>query len=776
MYHLCNNIFTEELFDASAEVTSDVNRYENAYALFGDGVPKPVWVAVPPTRADVTNTGMYAIFKHLLPHASGNGIKWYSVWKEFYKKCAAVPDDGSRALHNVMRQNVRPYVTRSGDVIFGPIVGPVDDQMYQQMTECVKDFLPLEIWQTLAHPILAITTLFYLAYSFRLFDLHLAKASLRDCTTLEIDQSSLPEFERHQVIHQLRPSVIENGVVKVPLSKALLNALRTVGVLSDDNITLWMDAELRDEGATFMEGRWNCKWEIRKGQEKFGVDDFFERVRSGTLHVSKKKLREVTERVKANNSSPVELLRYHVMERLHYRSGSSIIEKLFQEEDVPLPERLTTALREYQITAYRWGINNLMNGFGIILADEMGLGKTLQAIAIMTYLIQQGHAKRIMVLCPAILVENWLREFGKHGDLDLSGAVTVLSYEMFGSRYESLHLDTYDMLVMDEAHRIKNPNTHMWKLIKKCPMKLKMCITGTPVENSPLDLWALFDIIVPGYLGNRPTFSKMFLDDADLLRKMAAPFMLRRLKSECAVDIPPKLESVKRFPLSPEQRRAYRACLSSGMNELKSGASRFKLATALKMVCNDVIYPTGAATSKWTFVRDLVASLGPTEKAVIFTQYIQTGNLLSEGLGAAPFLHGSMPSHQRQKMIDDFQHPSGPQLLIVSVRSGGSGLTLTQANHIILFDLWWNPAVIDQAIDRAHRIGQTRTVKVFTLLTTGTIEERIHDMINTKRDMSKQIMKSTEVWLSKMSEDEIIRMFALVDDPPATAPALLSSS
>jgi len=245
---------------------------------------------------------------------------------------------------------------------------------------------------------------------------------------------------------------------------------------------------------------------------------------------------------------------------------------------------------------------------------------------------------------------------------------------------------------------------------------------------------------------------------------------LRRLKSECALEIPNKIETLQVFNLTIKQAALYQKCLDSELDSVKKDKQlRFKLVNNLKMICNhpssfseEVDCNQDDLSNKWEFVKDLIEK---NEKIVIFTQFIRMGNILQNLITKqgrkSLFLHGADTSANRQKKIDDFQNKTDPQIIIVSIRAGGSGITLTRAKYVVMFDLWWNPAVIDQAIDRTHRIGQKNIVHVYTLVTKGTIEEKIYNLLLRKKELSKEFAAQNEKWITSMNSDEITELFKL---------------
>jgi SNF2 family DNA or RNA helicase len=287
------------------------------------------------------------------------------------------------------------------------------------------------------------------------------------------------------------------------------------------------------------------------------------------------------------------------------------------------------------------------------------------------------------------------------------------------------------------------------------------------------DLWAIMQVCFPGYLGNKTHFTKELVGSAsmgntDNLKKLVEPFILRRKKSDCAIELPDKIETIQMVDMTVEQAALYQKCLDMEMAEMNTqstAVSRFKLATHLKMICNHPasfskeIEMNITASNKCVFVKNFIEE-NPEEKIVIFTQFIEMGNILQKLLNA-PFICGNDDLKTRHSKIDEFQNKSSQKVLIISLRTGGVGITLTKASYVIIFDLWWNPSVIDQAIDRTHRIGQQKTVYAYLLITKGTIEEKIYQMLQKKKMLSQDMMNIDEKWLTKMSNTEIKDLFML---------------
>jgi SNF2 family DNA or RNA helicase len=351
----------------------------------------------------------------------------------------------------------------------------------------------------------------------------------------------------------------------------------------------------------------------------------------------------------------------------------------------------------------------------------------------------------------------------------------------------------WDLLVVDEAQNIKNPNAQQTRAIKSLTGRGRIALTGTPVENHLGDLWSLFDFAVPGLLGGRARFSRSFVapiragrvEALGRMKKRIGPFLLRRTKRqpEIAAELPDKQEQVVSCGMTSEQVALYRAMAEAALTGLadKSGMARkahvLQALLHLKQICNhpesfvsetpgNLIGRSGKLNRLCALLEELLAS----EQAVlVFTQFTRMGEFLQRTLMQrfeleAPFFHGGLNPSIRARMVDAFQNPDGPPVLLLSLRAGGSGLNLARASAVIHYDRWWNPAVEDQATDRAHRIGQTQKVNVYKLVTRGTIEERIDALIEEKKELARHVLAAGEErWLTEMSNDELRQFFTLGD-------------
>jgi superfamily II DNA or RNA helicase len=484
--------------------------------------------------------------------------------------------------------------------------------------------------------------------------------------------------------------------------------------------------------------------------------------------------------------------------------AGEIINKLFQERSFPPPVSLAASLRPYQIRGYNWICSLLMAGFGCILADDMGLGKTVQSIAALLRFREEGLlTNRCLVVAPAALLENWERELARFApSLSVSryhGAGRRLEkgkYDVFLTTYQTavrdgvkLEKETFSILIVDEAHLMKNADTRIAQTVKKLRPQFRVALSGTPVENRLEDLRSLFDFILPGYLGTPADFKREYrypievlrnTNKAEALRKITAPFLLRRLKTDKTIikDLPDKVVTNAYAVLEKEQAALYESIVTENIEKSERLDSKdrpaliLSLLTSLKQICDHprvydkespaVSSLSGKAQLLLTLLEEILAN---REKALIFSQYVETLKCLSQiitgELGEpAPLYYGGMSQKTRSETIAAFQNESVSRLLLVSLKAGGLGLNLTAASRVIHYDLWYNPAVENQATDRAFRIGQQRNVFVHRFITKNSFEEKIDAMLSSKQELAEMTVSSGESWLARMSHEELKSLFA----------------
>ncbi|WP_319462442.1 DEAD/DEAH box helicase [Micromonospora sp. RTP1Z1] len=465
-------------------------------------------------------------------------------------------------------------------------------------------------------------------------------------------------------------------------------------------------------------------------------------------------------------------------------------------------------LRPYQRRGLAWLAFLQSLGLGGILADDMGLGKTVQLLALLAG--DPPEAGPTLLVCPMSLVGNWQREAARftpelrvhvhHGAERARGAefrtavhgadLVLTTYSVAARDASELAGIDWHRVVVDEAQAIKNASTRQAEAVRSLPARHRVAVTGTPVENRLADLWSIMQFANPGLLGPAATFRKTFAepierhgDDevAGRLRRITGPFVLRRLKTDSSIisDLPEKLEMEVLCNLTAEQAALYRAVVDDMMAKIESsdGMERRGLVlatmTRLKQVCNHPAQllrdgsPLPGRSGKLERLEEIVDEvLAAGEKALLFTQYAEFGGMLRGHLSARVgreviFLHGGVGKADRDAMVTRFQSPDGPPLFVLSLKAGGTGLTLTAANHVVHVDRWWNPAVEDQATDRAFRIGQRRRVQVRKFVSAGTVEEKVAAMIADKRSLAGRVVGSGEQWVTELSTGALRELFAL---------------
>jgi len=469
---------------------------------------------------------------------------------------------------------------------------------------------------------------------------------------------------------------------------------------------------------------------------------------------------------------------------------------------LPPPVGLRGTMRDYQLRGYSWLAFLAKWGFGPCLADDMGLGKTVQVIAYMLHAkeeVEKLNAKKLnaaLVVAPVSVTTNWTRELKKfapglkvmlHQGADrlIGGSfarecaradVVVTGYSLLVKDFRLFADASFSALVLDEAQTIKNPDTQAARAARALDVPVKVALTGTPLENSANDLWSIEEFLNPGLLGDRrdfeETFTRAIREDAlsgatARLRHILEPFMLRRLKTSpgIAAELGPKREIREYCPLSPAQRRSYEDALAAyradvaAVDGKPSRGRMLALLTELKLVCD--------GDGKLSRLGDLIEGIFANgESCLVFTQYAKVGrqirDFLREEFGRTfPFLNGSLSPAEREAEISAFNADPEPNAFILSLKAGGFGLNLTRATHVIHFDRWWNPAVENQATDRAHRIGQTKTVFVHTFICTGTLEDRIDELLVSKRQLADEVVAGGESFLLKMGQREFDQIVAL---------------
>ena len=482
--------------------------------------------------------------------------------------------------------------------------------------------------------------------------------------------------------------------------------------------------------------------------------------------------------------------------------------KAYKDKDIPLDKKELKVLRDYQVTGVKWLYNVYKSGFGGILADEMGLGKSIQLIYLTKLIIKENPKAKILIVTPTSLVYNWQKEFDKFGselkykvfaenktqrlneldNLDNTN-IMITSYGLIRNDLEKYEQMFFELIAIDEAQNIKNPNTGIAKAVKSLNAKVKFALTGTPIENSLLELWSIFDFIMPGYLANRDKFQTLYnvkeLDkensNLNRLNTQIKYFILRRKKKDVVKDLPDKLENNIYIDLGKTQKKVYMAEVQKTKEELDEliklegwTKARFKilqLLTKLRQICIDpsIIFDNykGESAKIEELLKIVVETKANGHKMLIFTTYKKALDLIIPKLNnigiSSYYIDGSVSSKKRMELVEKFNHDD-TDVFIITLKAGGTGLNLTSATVVIHLDLWWNPQVENQATDRAHRIGQKNTVEVIRLITKGTIEERILELQNKKRKLAELLIdneNSNENNFSKLTEDDIKMLLSM---------------
>lgn len=466
-----------------------------------------------------------------------------------------------------------------------------------------------------------------------------------------------------------------------------------------------------------------------------------------------------------------------------------------------VPDGFTATLRHYQLRGLGWLQFLRRLGLSGCLADDMGLGKTPTTLAHLA-----GLPGPHLVVCPLSVVRNWEAEAARftplmrvmvhHGTnraaddefLRRAGEhdLVITTYQVAARDLDAMQKIAWSTVVLDEAQAVKNPDTRTARAMRGIKATQHIALTGTPVENRLHELWSIFQIVAPGLLGSSPQFRQRFatpiekehdVDATRELRRLTGPFLLRRTKADRTLvpDLPDKVEQIAWAPLTREQAHMYQAVVDQLLKDAQqaTGMRRRGLVlaalTRLKQICNHPAHALGdgsklaGRSGKLQRFDELVTDLHDAgEQALVFTQFREMGLLLQQHLHErfalqVPFLHGGISKPHRDRMVDQFQSgTSGSPLLLVSLRAGGTGLNLTAASRVVHYDRWWNPAVEDQATDRAWRIGQSRSVFVHKLVCEGTVEERIDALITDKRSLANAVVGTTgEAWLSELSTDAL---------------------
>lgn len=563
-------------------------------------------------------------------------------------------------------------------------------------------------------------------------------------------------------------------------------------------------------------------YKIAIGDEKISVEEFENLVKNSKGLVAYKNMYILVEEAEAKalidkvkNPSTENLTRAELLHaalsgnikdyEFDYDTAfANILKDLTKIQEVTVPKTLKGSLRPYQEKGLRWLYTNTVKGFGTCIADDMGLGKTIQVISLILKLKEENRIKgQSLVVCPTTLLGNWVKELhgfapslnvsvyhGPDRKIDEKADIIITTFAVLRIDIEDIKKKSWGLLVIDEAQNIKNPDTSQTLAVKSLKAEFKIAMTGTPVENRLTELWSIFDFINKGYLGSLREFQKRYAvpiekfkqtNRAEKLKLSISPFVLRRLKTDKSVisDLPEKVVLDEYCYLSKTQAALYESTLNSIMGQIAEaqGINRrgmiFKLITALKQICNHPFQykKSGEMTKDVSgkcdkFISVLDGILQNKEKSVVFTQYKEMGKILvpivQNELSTTPlFFHGSLNTAQREAMLKQFQEDDESKIMILSLKAGGTGLNLTNATNVIHYDLWWNPAVEDQATDRTYRIGQKNNVMVHRLITLGTFEEKIDEMIKKKKELVNMAVFEGEKTITDLTDEEIYNIFTL---------------
>lgn len=560
------------------------------------------------------------------------------------------------------------------------------------------------------------------------------------------------------------------------------------------------------------------EWQIAIGDKTIPINEFKELVKnvSGVVNIKgeyvlidQKEIQTLLNNLDENKElSRVDLLQSALSEEYQEAkitlssAARKIVKELLQSKQKAIPKDLNATLRPYQERGYQWLYNNSKVGFGSIIADDMGLGKTIQVISLLLQFKHEGRfdKRKALVIVPTTLITNWQKEIERfapelipyiyHGakrefktdNCDL----VITSYGMLRSDASKFQKVKWEVLAIDEAQNIKNPGTEQTKAVKKLKADVKIAMSGTPVENRLSEYWSLFDFVNKGYLGSAKYFKKAFASpiendnnkiQLERFKKITNPFILRRLKSDKSIisDLPEKIEHDCYIQLSKEQTALYQNVVNTMLKSLNDTEENsierkglvLKMLTALKQICNhpsqflkkedDRVDLSGKTEMLLQLLRSIYEN---DEKVLIFTQYKEMGQILARILENAfdtepLFLHGGVARKKRDEMVEEFQNKKHVKIFILSIKAGGTGLNLTAANHVIHYDLWWNPAVEAQATDRAFRIGQKKNVLVHRLISKGTFEEKINQMLQDKKHLADLTVATGEKWIGDLSNNEL---------------------
>ena len=499
--------------------------------------------------------------------------------------------------------------------------------------------------------------------------------------------------------------------------------------------------------------------------------------------------------MKIPNNKAIYLEKLIEDEDLSFVNGSKYVSNVVKKFDkvksknYEVPKDLNATLRDYQVSGFEFFKTLSDYQFGGILADEMGLGKTIQTIA---FLLSNKDKKNI-VITPTALIYNWKNELEKFAPTLKVGLLhaakserekildNIDNYDVILTTYTTYKNDidkykniSFDYCIIDEAQNIKNPDAIITKAIKNVKAKVKFALTGTPIENNLMELWSIFDFIMPGYLYNKSKFKSIFVNnDKNIieLKNLIKPFILRRTKKEVITELPDKIEQKIIIDLEKEHKRAYKGYVNFITRKIKENnqdnITVFSYLTKLRQLCLSpelMVKNYQGKNSKLDVLINIIND-SSDEKILVFSQFTKVleviGKRLNEENILYSYLDGKTSAKDRVKLVEEF-NTNNNKVFLISLKAGGTGLNLTSANIVVHFDPWWNPAVEDQASDRAHRIGQKNVVNVIKLIAKGTAEERVINLQETKKELIEDVINGNldnSSTLKNLSKDDIIDLF-----------------
>ena len=499
--------------------------------------------------------------------------------------------------------------------------------------------------------------------------------------------------------------------------------------------------------------------------------------------------------MKIPNNKAIYLEKLIEEEDLSFVNGSKYVSNVVKKFDkvksknYEVPKDLNATLRDYQVSGFEFFKTLSDYQFGGILADEMGLGKTIQTIAFLL----SNKDKKSIVITPTALIYNWKNELEKFAPTLKVGLLhaakserekildNIDNYDVILTTYTTYKNDidkykniNFDYCIIDEAQNIKNPDAIITKAIKNVNAKVKFALTGTPIENNLMELWSIFDFIMPGYLYNKSKFKSIFVNnDKNIieLKNLIKPFILRRTKKEVITELPDKIEQKIIIDLEKEHKRAYEGYVNLITRKIKENnqdnITVFSYLTKLRQLCLSpelMVKNYQGKNSKLDVLINIIND-SSDEKILVFSQFTKVleviGKRLNEENISYSYLDGKTSAKDRVKLVEEF-NTNNNKVFLISLKAGGTGLNLTSANIVVHFDPWWNPAVEDQASDRAHRIGQKNVVNVIKLIAKGTAEERVINLQETKKELIEDVINGNldnSSTLKNLSKDDIIDLF-----------------